>query len=306
MISDLLTKKQPGDLSVSFEYFPPKTQQGVENLYKRIEKMAKAKPVFVDFTWGAGGGTSDLTLELSSVTQNKYHQVANMHLTCTNMPREKVDVALAGAKAAGIKNIVALRGDPPRDQAEWKAIDTGFACALDLVKYIKEKHGDDFHLAVAGYPEGHPDTIGPDGLCPAETYAKEIDYLKQKVDAGGNIIITQLFYDTDRFLKFAEDCKKAGITVPIIPGLLPIQSYAGLQRMVGFCKTYIPPEVLARLEEVKDDEEKTRAFGVELCVEMCKKLIAHGFTHLHFYCLNLEHSTFAVMEKLGIPTHQEA
>jgi methylenetetrahydrofolate reductase (NADPH) len=304
-ISDVLAAKDPSTVTVSFEYFPPRTDAGVTALYKRFEKMAKAKPLFGDVTWGAGGGTSDLTLEICTQEQNTYGIVSNMHLTCTNMEGDKVDRALEGAKDVGIRNIVALRGDPPKGEEQWKAIDSGFSCALDLVKHIKQKYGDTFCLTVAGYPEGHPDAMAADGKCNPEQYKKEIEYLKLKVDAGANVIITQLFYCVDTFLAFVQACRDAGITIPILPGLMPILTYAGFERMTGFCKTYVPKEISDALEPIKGDEEKVKAYGIELATEMCKKLIAAGHTHMHFYCLNLEATTFAIMRNLGLLTGQE-
>ena len=146
---------------ISFEYFPPKTEEGVKKLHKQIEIMAAQKPLFMDFTWGAGGTTSDLTLDLSKTSQKQHNLMVNMHLTCTNQVKEKCDFGLTGAKEAGICNIVALRGDPPKGQEKWEVTEGGFACALDLVKYMRAGYGDYFSIQVAGYPEGHPDNILP-------------------------------------------------------------------------------------------------------------------------------------------------
>lgn len=299
-IVELLKAKNPDDITVSFEYFPPKTEKGAENLMARIGLMSKANPFFMDVTWGAGGGTSDLTLELCTNAQAKWGCNANLHLTCTNMEKEKIDEALAGCKAVGIRNIVALRGDPPVGQEEWKAIDTGFSCALDLVKYIREKHGDYFCLSVAGYPEGHPTVIADDGKCPPEKMVGEMAYLKEKVDAGGDLIITQLFFDVDIFLNFVSECDKLGIKCPIVPGIMILTSYAGFKKMAGFCKTWIPEKMAAEIEEIKDDEAAVKEYGVAYATQMCRDLIAAGHKHLHFYCLNVEGPTFAVMERLGL------
>jgi len=144
---------------ISFEYFPPKTPEGVEKLHKCIEVMAQQDPLFMDMTWGAGGATSDLTLDISAKSQARHNVMVNMHLTCTNQVKEKCDFGLNGAKAAGICNIVALRGDPPKGQEKWEVTEGGFACALDLVKYTRQNYGDYFSLQVSGYPEGHPDVI---------------------------------------------------------------------------------------------------------------------------------------------------
>ena len=227
------------DPFIAFEYFPPRTQDGVNALYKRIARMTHQRPMYADITWGAGGATSDTTLGIAVSMQKEYGMEANMHLTCTNMEAKMVDDALEAAKAAGIRNIVALRGDAPVGQATWAPVEGGFSCALDLVKHIRKLHGDYFGISVAGYPEGHPTVINavagrelsdaekgrvvslPDGdfVCSDADFEKEIAYLKQKVDAGADFIITQMFFDTEVFIAFVAACRAAGITVPIMPGV---------------------------------------------------------------------------------------
>lgn len=237
------------------------------------------------------------------------------------MEAEKVDIALEGAKAANIANIVALRGDPPKGQEEWTATEGGFTCALDLIKYIREKHGDYFCLSTAGYPEGHPNVIkevadasslsesekgrlveldGKQFVCSDEDYGKEMAYLKAKVDAGADMIITQMFFDVPVFLTFVQDCRDAGITVPIVPGLMVIQAYGGFNRMTAFCKSRVPAWVRDSLEAVKDDEAAVKAQGIAIGTKMCQDLLAAGVVPLHFYCLNQEKATFAIMENLGM------
>jgi methylenetetrahydrofolate reductase (NADPH) len=300
-IIDLIRANQAsGVRSVSFEYFPPKTEKGDETLYAKLEKMAELKPTFIDFTWGAGGTTSDKTPELCLQSMKRFGLVVNMHLTCTNMPKEKVDLALALCKSNGIRNIVALRGDPPVGQTEWKACDSGFACALDLVKYIRANYGDYFCLSVAGYPEGHPVKINESGVCPPEAFVEELDYLKQKVDAGADLIITQLFFDVSLFLNFERRCRDHGIRCPILPGILPMVSYAGLNRMCGFCKTFIPADVKAEVERLKDHESAFRDYGITQAAGMCKAIEAAGMKHFHFYTLNVEYSTEGVMNLMGL------
>ena len=189
--------------------------------------------------------------------------MVNMHLTCTNQEKEKCDVGLAGAKAAGICNIVALRGDPPKGQEKWEVTEGGFACALDLIKYMRANFDDYFSIQCAGYPEGHPDRIkkaadlgralsaaeearvvdvdGETYVCSDEDFEIELNYLKEKCDAGADVIITQLFYDFDVFVTFVEGCRAKGIAVPIVPGIMPLNAHGGFKRMTGFCKTRIPP-----------------------------------------------------------------
>ncbi|XP_059655884.1 probable methylenetetrahydrofolate reductase (NADH) [Cornus florida] len=284
----------------SFEFFPPKTDDGVDNLFERMERMVAHNPSFCDITWGAGGSTADLTLDIAKRMQNMVCVETMMHLTCTNMPVDKIDHALDTIKTNGIQNVLALRGDPPHGQDKFVQIQGGFACALDLVKHIKAKYGDYFGITVAGYPEAHPDVIESNGLATPEGYQNDLAYLKRKVDAGADLIVTQLFYDTDIFLKFVNDCRQIGINCPIVPGIMPINNYKGFIRMTGFCKTKIPSEITAALEPIKDNEEAVRAYGVHLGTEMCKKIMASGIKTLHLYTLNMEKSALAILMNLGL------
>ncbi|XP_030938623.1 methylenetetrahydrofolate reductase 2-like [Quercus lobata] len=284
----------------SFEFFPPKTEDAVDNLFERMERMVAHNPTFCDITWGAGGSTADLTLDIANRMQNMICVESMMHLTCTNMPVEKIDHALQTIKVNGLQNVLALRGDPPKGQDKFVQIEGGFACALDLVKHIRAQYGDYFGITVAGYPEAHPDAIGENGLATLEAYHKDLAYLKQKVDAGADVIITQLFYDTDIYLKFVNDCRQIGITCPIVPGIMPINNYKGFIRMTGFCKTKIPAEIMAALGPIKDNEEAVKAYGIHLGTEMCKKILAHGIKTLHLYTLNMEKSALAILMNLGL------
>ncbi|KAJ3224928.1 hypothetical protein HK099_007648 [Clydaea vesicula] len=241
----------------SFEFFPPKTEIGVMNLYDRMERMYALGPEFIDVTWGAGGSTSDLTMQ--------------------------------DAKNCGIKNILALRGDPPRGQANWVKVETGFAYALDLVKYIRKEYGDYFCIGVAAYPEGHDDSLDKED---------DIKYLKLKQEAGANYVVTQLFYDVDFYLNWLEKCKEAGITIPILPGMMPIQNYGGFQRMTFQCKTRVPKKILDELEPIKDDDKAVKQYGIALGIEMVKQLQANGVKGFHFYTLNLEKSVRLILEGL--------
>ncbi|KAH0462689.1 hypothetical protein IEQ34_010264 [Dendrobium chrysotoxum] len=313
----------------SFEFFPPKTEEGVENLFERMDRMVAHNPTFCDITWGAGGSTADLTLEIANRMQNmvcesflivvcpsqfdpssfssfsspSHYQLISvetmMHLTCTNMPVEKIDHALDNIKNNGIQNVLALRGDPPHGQDKFVQVEGGFSCALDLVKHIRAKYGDYFGITVAGYPEAHPDMI-QEGGATLEAYSNDLAYLKKKVDAGADLIITQLFYDTDIFLKFVSDCRQIGITCPIVPGIMPINNYKGFLRMTGFCKTKITSEITAALDPIKDNEEAVKAYGIHLGTEMCKKILAHGIKTLHLYTLNMEKSALAILMNLGL------
>jgi len=289
-----------GKTFFSFEFFPPRTDEGVENLFDRMENMVAYGPTFCDITWGAGGSTADLTLEIAKRMQNQACTETMMHLTCTNMPKEKLDEAMFVIKSHGLQNILALRGDPPKGQETFTAVKGGFSCALDLIKYIREKHGDYFGIGIAGYPEAHPDVISEDPEQMEKAYWSDIEYLKKKVDAGGEFIVTQLFYDVDKFIKFVADCKKVGITVPIVPGIMPLMTYGGFKRMTGFCKTYVPQEILDTLEPIKDNEQAVKNYGIHLGTEMCKKLLAAGTPGLHMYTLNLDGASVSILKNLGL------
>jgi len=210
------------------------------------------------------------------------------------MPVVKITTGLEDAKKAGIRNSCALRGDPPKGQDKWEAVEGGYSHALDVVKYIRKTHGDYFGISVAGYPEAHTE---------AKSLEQDIIYLKEKVDAGADFIITQLFYDVDNFIEWVDKCRQAGITVPIIPGIMPIQSYAGWKRMTDFCKTKIPQAIQNRIDSIKHDEKAVQQYGVELGIEMCKKIILSGVSPgLHFYTLNKEKITRAILEGLQLVT----
>ncbi len=274
----------------SFEYFPPKTKSGQSNLYLKLNKMSNLIPLFIDITWGAGGSTSDLTLDICKNTQNVFCLETQMHLTCTNINEEIIKKTLDSAKENNIMNILALRGDPPENTEEWKATDSNFQYSKDLVQYIKKNYNDYFGICVAGYPEGHPDN----------NYQDDLKYLKEKVDCGADYIITQLFYDVDIFLKFYKDCRNIGITCPILPGILPIVGYNNFKRMTSFCKVSVPEHVNKELEKIKDDDSKVAQFGIKLAVEMCEKLISNGIKGIHLYTLNREDSIHCILEKLNL------
>lgn len=275
----------------SFEYFPPKTEIGVANLYDRIDRMAELSPSFIDVTWGAGGSTAGLTIDIATKAQNLSGVETMIHMTCTNMPVSDIRNAVQKARDNGIQNILALRGDPPQGTQTWAKVEGGLEHAIDLVRLVRKEHGDYFGITVAGYPEGHPDL---------QDYLNDLKYLKDKADAGADVVITQLFYDCDVFLKFEKDCREMGITCPILPGIMPIQTYAGWKRMISFCRTKVPQAVVDALEPIKDDDEEVQAFGVKLGVTMCKYLLQNGIRGLHFYTLNLEKSVTAILQGLEL------
>ncbi|PSC68978.1 5,10-methylenetetrahydrofolate reductase [Micractinium conductrix] len=300
IIDKLNERVSAGQTFFSFEYFPPKTDEGVANLKERQMRMAALGPAFCDITWGAGGSTADVTLDVARSMQQEVGVETMMHLTCTNMPVDQLQEALAKAKEYGIRNILALRGDPPKGQDHFEQVEGGFACALDLVKYIRAEHGDYFGIGVSGYPEAHPDVIVEDAAQMEKNYWVDIDYLKQKIDAGADFVVTQLFYDVDRYFKFVKDCRSRGIHCPILPGVMPIMAYGGFKRMTSFCKTAVPQHMADTLEAIKGSDEAVKAFGISLGTMMCQRLLDGGAPGLHMYTLNLERSAVAILENVGL------
>lgn len=273
----------------SFEFFVPKTSQGVQNLYDRMDRMYNLNPIFIDITWNAGGRSSTLTNEMVYTAQSTLGLETCMHLTCTNMKVELIDEALAKAYKSGCQNILALRGDPPLDGSE----STGdFKYAKDLIAYIHSKYANHFNIGVAAYPEGHTESESDDQL---------LLHLKEKVDAGADFIITQMFYDVENFISWCGKVRDIGVDIPIIPGIMPISTYAAFIRRADWSQVSIPQHFLDTLESVKDDDYAVRELGTELVSEMCQQLIDSGYVnHLHFYTMNLEKSTIMVLEKLNL------
>jgi methylenetetrahydrofolate reductase (NADPH) len=237
-----------------------------------MDRMHGFGPSFIDVTWGAGGRLSHLTCEMVKVAQSAYGLETCMHLTCTDMERSKIDDALQEAYKAGCTNILALRGDPPREKEKWEAVKGGFRYAKDLVTYIREKYGNHFDIGVAGYSEGCEDNDNPEEL---------LEHLKEKVDAGATFIITQMFYDVDIFLDWVSKVRAKGIRVPIVPGIMPISTYAAFIRRANWTKCRVPPEWHQKLDPVKNDDMEVREVGKGLVAEMCRRLLDAGILHLH-------------------------
>ncbi|EFP89813.2 uncharacterized protein PGTG_15769 [Puccinia graminis f. sp. tritici CRL 75-36-700-3] len=288
-VVQLIESLKEDQVYFTFEYFPPKTIDGLSNLYARIQRMANLKPSCAHVTWGASGSTSDTSLEIAAMVQDQLAIPACLHLTCTNIQRTHLDQTLAQAKESGIVNILALRGDPPRGTEHWIPTDHEFQHAIDLVKYIRKEHQDHFCIGVAAYPEGTTEF----------DQDQELNYLKQKVDAGADFVVTQLFYDVDIFLNWVKACRNLGINVPIIPGIMPIQSYDGFRRLTALCKTNIPESIHSKLIPIKGDDQAVRDYGVELSTQMIKRLQVNGFKSFHLCTLNLERSITRLVNQLG-------
>jgi methylenetetrahydrofolate reductase (NADPH) len=309
-ITDKIAALPADSYYFSLEFFPPKTAMGFSNLRDRLDRMARAlRPLFVNVTWGAGGSTANKSLELAEICQRELNLTTCLHLTCTNMSRKVINGALEDAKALGIRNILALRGDPPR-AAEYQdpnedpenAIDQDFVWAIDLVRYIKKTHGDYFCIGVAAYPEGHADESHPLG----QSLEHDLPYLVDKTQAGADFIMTQLFFDIEAYDKFERTLRDhpsgAFKSIPIIPGLMPIQSYQMIKRTTKLSHARIPDRLMARLDAVKKDDEKVKSVGVDILSEIVEhvkeiKSRTTGPQGFHFYTLNLEKAVSFIIEK---------
>eukprot|EP00980_Cylindrotheca_fusiformis_P004703 scaffold993_cov110-Cylindrotheca_fusiformis.AAC.13 len=281
----------------SFEFFPPKTEPGLDNLLTRIERMTqRLDPLFIDITWGSSGSTSARTLHLASHAQRFFGVDVLMHLTTTGMTRDALLGVLKQARTSGIQNLLVLRGDPPRGKRSWEPGDvSGGYCdrAIDLVKLIRDTHGDYFGIAVAGHPEKHPSS---------QTVADEMVHLKEKVSAGADFIITQFFYDVVVFKTFVKQCRDSGIKCPIIPGIMPIQSYSTFIQMTRYCGVAVPPSMLDRLERVRNDDEAVKQIGCDIAADMCSSILSDpeiDVDGVHFYTLNLERSSTRILMNMG-------
>jgi methylenetetrahydrofolate reductase (NADPH) len=280
----------------SFEFFPPKTEAGLENLLTRMDRMTmRLDPLFIDVTWGAVASTEWRSLHIAEHAQKYLGVDALLHLSCQGMSRDDLKRVLKLAKDSGTQNILALRGDPPIGKPAWEVNDvSGGDCdrAIDLVRLIRQEYGQEFGIAIAGHPEGHPSSTSRE---------EELMHLKEKVDAGADFIITQFFYNTDVFIDYVRDCRNIGITCPIIPGIMPIQSYNVFEKMTRYCNISVPLKVWALLDPVKDDDEAIKAIGCDLAAEMCHRIIkeADGVDGVHFYTLNLERSVTQILIRMG-------
>ncbi|KAF1824606.1 methylenetetrahydrofolate reduct [Dissoconium aciculare CBS 342.82] len=312
-IIDKIAALPPGTNYFSLEFFPPKTQQGFSNLHARLVRMSHSlRPLFVNVTWGAGGSTASKSLALAELTQHSLGLTTCLHLTCTNMSRKLIDETLDQAKALGVRNLLALRGDPPRsaeyrdDRVPGQEEDDSnkdFAWAVDLVRYIRSRYGDYFCVGVAGYPEGHSDQSHPEH----QSVDHDLPYLVEKVAAGADFIMTQLFYDVQAYERYVRLLREhdSGLfkTIPIIPGLMPIQNYQILRRSTKLSHASLPDDILKRVEAVRSDDEAVKAVGVDILSEIVESLKAldmadhRGF---HFYTLNLEKAVAQILERCDL------
>ncbi len=285
-IDEILATGRP---TVSFEFFPPKTEAGFNQLYQTIDEFKSLQPSYVSVTYGAGGSTREKTVELTTRIQNEIGIRAMAHLTCVGHTADEIGKILDELWDSGIRNVLALRGDPQAGQTNFVPTAGGFAYADQLVSYARNRH--DFSIGVAGYPEGHPQCLNR---------TRDLENLKRKVDNGGRFIITQLFFDNADFFRFREIARNMGISVPIIAGIMPITNVAQIKRFVTMCGAKIPHPLLLKLESLESDPESVHAAGVEYAARQCQDLLFHGVDGIHFYTLNKSKATVQICKALNL------
>jgi len=278
----------PSNPCFSFEFFPPKSDEGTANLLKTLEDLAPLEPGFVSVTYGAGGSTRDRTVELVSRIKRETGIETMAHLTCVGHTREELRDILRRLAGARIDNVLALRGDPPQGQKIFEPVPGGFRNATELVRFI---HEEDFNFCVGGacYPEGHVETVSRD---------EDLRHLKAKVDAGLDFVITQLFFDNAFYFDFVERARRVGINVPIVPGIMPITNYEQVQRFTRMCGATVPMRLTLQLERVKDQPEALVQLGVAHATVQCMELLARGVPGIHFYTLNKSPATRMIVSAL--------
>ena len=270
----------------SFEFFPPKTPEGVEKLRNARRQLAQLKPAFMSCTFGAGGSTQEGTLRTILEIHGEGHPVAP-HISCIGSRRETITSLLDQYRSAGIRRLVCLRGDLPSGMA----VAGEFRHAADLVQFVRVHSGDWFHIEVAAYPEMHPEARRP---------ADDLAHFKAKIDAGANSAITQYFYNADAYVHFVESVEALGVNVPIVPGVMPINNYSQLARFSDACGAEIPRWVRLRLESFGDDTASIKAFGLDVVTELCDRLLTLGAPGLHFYTLNQAGPSTTIWQRLGL------
>ena len=279
--------------AISFELFPPKTDAAMQTLQEILPDLALLRPDYMTVTYGALGSTQERTLEIASKIQNSLSVPTACHLTCVGSSRADLDRILEEIHAAGIRNIVALRGDPPKGETSFTPAQDGYSNANQLVAHIRalEKTGKvgPFGIAVAGYPEKHLE---------APDLRTDIANLKRKVDAGADAVITQLFYDNRQYFNFVRLAREAGITVPIVPGILPILSAKQVLRITSMCGSCLPPDLQDELVQAGEDPVRSEEIGVRRCIAQAAELLENGAPGIHFYVLNKSNHMMKIMDKI--------
>ena len=283
-ISELLTRDGP---CFSFEFFPPKDEGGFEELFKTVGLLKFIQPTYVSVTYGAGGSTRRKTVDLVTRIKHELGIESMAHLTCVGASRAEITQVLEELVANRMENVLALRGDPPKGQAQFVAHPDGFAHANELVQFIRVRY--ELCIGGAAYPEKHPE-------CP--TPEQDLDNLKRKVDAGAEFLITQLFFDNNYYFDFVERCRRVGILVPIIPGIMPILSVPQIKRFTQMCGAHIPASLLQRIEPLHANNAEVERYGIEHATAQCRNLLEQGAPGIHFYTLNRSKATWTIFGNL--------
>jgi methylenetetrahydrofolate reductase (NADPH) len=281
-----------GRFGLSFELFPPKTPQGVTALFEHVARLVEFGPSFITCTYGAGGSSQGTTLEVVARVHREFRLPVATHLTCVGRTIDELRDYLRRAEAEGIKNVVALRGDPPRGDAAFRPVAGGLRYANELVALVRREFPA-FGIAVAGYPETHQEAPSPE---------VDLANLKRKVDAGADVVITQLFYDNDDFFRFRDRCAAAGIHVPIVPGLLPVTNFAQIQRITSLCGAKLPPAFVAALAAASEEAQAQFQVGVDFATRQTQALVDAGVPGIHFYVLNRSEAAAEVLNKFHFQT----
>jgi methylenetetrahydrofolate reductase (NADPH) len=279
----------PGDIGVSFEFFPPKTETMEEALWDSVQTLAPLGPRFVSVTYGAGGSTRERTHNTVARIARETSIPAAAHLTCVEATRDEIAEIAEAYWNAGVRHIVALRGDPPRAGEKYRTHPGGYENAADLVAGLRRLHP--FEISVAAYPECHPDS---------PNQAADLDNLKRKIDAGATRAITQFFFEPETFLRFRDDAAKAGIDAEIVPGIMPVMSFASVVRMAGMCGTQVPGWMERLFEGLDEHPAARQLVAATLAAELCRKLYAGGVRQFHFYTLNRAELSYAICHLLGV------
>jgi methylenetetrahydrofolate reductase (NADPH) len=277
------------ELTLSVEFFPPKTDKGEENLFSEIEIIKRLNPAFCSVTYGAGGSTREKTVDLVDRIHRECGLEVMCHLTVVGQSKDEARSVLRRLKEKGIENMIALGGDPPQGMVDWKPHPDGFHHAVELVREAVALSG--FSIAVAGFPEVHPR---------AESRASDLKYLKAKVDAGAVAIITQLFFDNEEYYRYVDDVRKLDVQVPIVPGVLPILSAPQIRRFTSLCCAKIPAQLERDLIKVENDDQGAVQLGIDYATRQCEGLIKFGVPGLHFYSLNKSYSLQAICKNLNL------
>ena len=283
-IVDKLGGKSP---AISFEFFPPKDQEGVDRLFAAVAELQPFAPAYVSVTYGAGGSTRQLTVDLVGRIQRDVGIEAMAHLTCVGATQAELSGVLDQLQRGGVQNVIALRGDPPKGATSFVTPEGGFGHASELAGFIKQRGG--FCIAGACYPEKHPEAASLDA---------DLEHLRRKVDAGAEFLISQLFFDNADYFSFVERARSAGISVPIIAGIMPITNVSQIKRFTAMCGARMPESLLQQLEPVAADAEAVVEIGVKHAVSQCRELLARGAPGVHFYTLNRSKATVEILRRL--------